>query len=66
MLFGLIGEVGAALSEPLDERLGETSSMVLTVGLLFSLASMVGANEGVSAAIATAIRDIHTIQMLLA
>jgi hypothetical protein len=63
VLFGLIGEVWAALSEPLDERLEEASSMVQTVGLAFSLASMVGANEGVSAAIATVIRAIglHTV-----
>lgn len=45
VFFGLIGEVWAALSEPLDERLCETSGMVLTVGLVFSLASMVGATS---------------------
>jgi hypothetical protein len=45
VLFGLMGEVWTALSEPLDERLGETSGMVLTMGLVFSLASMVGATS---------------------
>jgi len=41
VMSGVLGQVWASLTEP-EKRVGEWSAMVLTVGLMFSLASQVG------------------------
>lgn len=53
VLCGVIGQVWASSSETEGEQFGEISSVVLAVGLVFSLASLVGADGHVNAAIAT-------------
>jgi hypothetical protein len=59
VFLGVMGEVWTEVSEPEGQTIGEMSSMVLVIGLAFSLASMVGTDEPVSALTAAIIRGIR-------
>lgn len=65
VLFGVIGQVWAAASEP-EERIGESSSMVPGTGLVFSLASLVGASDHVSTIGGTVIESASGVHRLIA
>ena len=54
VMSGVLGQVWASLREP-EKRVGEWSAMVLTVGLMFSLASLVGPGDQPSLTVATLI-----------
>lgn len=60
VLVGVIGEVCAALSEPEEERIGETSGMVLLIGLVFSLTVLVFTNGRLGSNLATMIQIVST------
>lgn len=57
-LCGVIGQAWAEVREAEQDQIGELSSMVLTVGLLFSLTVLVGADNRISASIAPAVQSI--------
>ena len=56
VMSGVLGQVWASLTEPAvagEKRVGEWSAMVLTVGLMFSLVSLVGPGDPVNLTVAT-------------
>ena len=64
VMSGVLGQVWASLTEP-EKRVGEWSAMVLTVGLMFSLASLLGPGDPVNLTVATLVEHasgLHQVE----
>ena len=59
VLSGIIGQVWAEVHEPDQEQIGETSGVALGLGLVLSLAFLVGSGDPVSSAIASVIGGVQ-------